>query len=164
MDRIAMPSAVNQMTYNARPPTTPTGGEQGGRFRPGQSGNPRGRARGSRNKTTLAIEALLEGQAEALTQKAIERALQGDMVAIRLCLDRIAPPRRDRLVEFDLPPIATAADALACSRAVLAAVAVGKLTPFEGAQVSALITAHVKLVEIVTLEERVAFLEQARAS
>ena len=59
------------------------------RFEPGQSGNPSGRPRGSRNATTLALEALLDGQAEALTQKAIDLALTGDMAALRLCLDRI---------------------------------------------------------------------------
>jgi hypothetical protein len=53
-------------------------------FRPGQSGNPDGRPKGSRNKATLAMEALLDGEAEAITRKAIEKALEGDMTAIRL--------------------------------------------------------------------------------
>ena len=50
-----------------------------------------GRPKGSRNKATIAIESLLEGQAEALTQTAISKALDGDSIALRLCLDRIAP-------------------------------------------------------------------------
>lgn len=54
------------------------------RFRPGQSGNPSGRPKGSRNATTLALEGLLDGQANALTQKAIDLALTGDMAALRL--------------------------------------------------------------------------------
>ena len=65
------------------------------RGRPGQSGNPEGRPKGSRNVTTLALETLLDGQAAALTQKAIDLALSGDMAALRLCLDRILPPRKD---------------------------------------------------------------------
>jgi hypothetical protein len=60
-------------------------------FVKGQVPNPNGRPVGSRHKTTLAIEALLEGEAEGLTRKAIEMALSGDMIALRLCLDRIAP-------------------------------------------------------------------------
>ena len=60
--------------------------KQGTRFRKGQSGNPSGRPRGARNKTTLAVEALLDGEAEVLTRKAIERAKDGDSVALRLCL------------------------------------------------------------------------------
>src|SRR5215831_3861814 len=82
-----------------------TARKQAGGFQKGQSGNPRGRPAGSRNNATLACEALLEGQAEALTQKAVEMALSGDTVALKLCLERIYPPRKDRPVTFALPPI-----------------------------------------------------------
>ena len=61
--------------------------KQAGGFQKGQSGNPRGRPAGSRNNATLACEALLEGQAEALTQKAVDMALAGDTVALKLCLE-----------------------------------------------------------------------------
>ena len=54
---------------------------QDSRWKKGQSGNPNGRAAGSRNRATLAIEALLEGEGEALTRKAIELAKDGDMQA-----------------------------------------------------------------------------------
>ena len=97
--------------------------QRAGAFKPGESGNPAGRPRGSRNKTTLAIEALLDGEAEALTRKAIERALAGDPQALRLCLDRIAPPRRDRPTPFALPALAEAADARDAFAAVVRAVA-----------------------------------------
>jgi Family of unknown function (DUF5681) len=59
------------------------------RFQPGRSGNPSGRPRGARHRATLAAEALLDGEAAALTRKAIERALEGDATAMRLCLERI---------------------------------------------------------------------------
>src|SRR3954452_18590076 len=65
------------------------------RGRPFQAGNP-GKPKGARHRTTLAIDALLDGDAENLTRKAVEMALGGDTVALRLCLDRLAPPRRDR--------------------------------------------------------------------
>ena len=67
-------------------------GKQGSRFQKGRSGNPNGRPKGSRNAATLAIEVLLDGQAQALTQKAIELALAGDPVALRLCLERMTTP------------------------------------------------------------------------
>ena len=67
-------------------------------WKPGESGNPAGRPKGARNKTTLALEKMLDGEAEAITRKVIERAKEGDMVAIRLCLDRLLPMRRDRHV------------------------------------------------------------------
>ena len=113
--------------------------QRAGAFKPGESGNPAGRPRGSRNKTTLAIEALLDGEAEALTRKAIERALQGDPQALRLCLDRIAPPRRDRPTPFALPALAEAADARDAFAAVVRAVAEGELTPSEAVTLAGLI-------------------------
>src|SRR5215831_10714490 len=95
-----------------------TARKQSGGFQKGQSGNPRGRPAGSRNSATLACEALLEGQAEALTQKAVEMALAGDTVALRLCIERICPIRKDRPVTFPLPPINTARDAADVAAAV----------------------------------------------
>ena len=56
---------------------------------------------------------LLDGEAEALTRKAVELALAGDPAALRLCLDRTVAPRRERSVELALPPIHSADDILA---------------------------------------------------
>ena len=106
--------------------------KQGGRFQKGNSGNPGGRPPGSRNKTTLAVDALLDGEAETLTRKAIEKAMDGDMTALRLCLDRIAPVRKDRPVTFLFPPITGASDAAKASESLSAAVSAGEVTPFEG--------------------------------
>ena len=69
-----------------------------GKFSVGNSGG----SRGSRKKATLAIESLLEGQAEALTQTAVKQALEGDSVALRLCIERIAPAPKDQPVSFAL--------------------------------------------------------------
>jgi Family of unknown function (DUF5681) len=133
--------------------------KQGARFRKGQSGNPSGRPRGARNKTTLAVEALLDGEAEALTRKAIERAKEGDSVALRLCLERILPPRKDRPVSFALPKIESAADAGKASTAILTAVATGDVTPLEAEAVLRLLEGHAKVLEVRDLEERIATLE-----
>ena len=48
------------------------------------------------------VEELLDGEAEALTRKAIDKALEGDMAALRMCLDRLLPPRRNRYEASDL--------------------------------------------------------------
>src|SRR6516164_7490558 len=79
-------------------------------FVKGRSGNPTGRRYGSRNKNALAAAVLLEGESEALTRKAVELALAGDPTALRLCIERIVPPCRERPVKFTLPPIENAAD------------------------------------------------------
>ena len=79
----------------------------------GQSGNPAGRPRGSRNKTTMLMQNLLEGEAEAIARKAIEMAKDGDMAAIRVCMDRLAPARRGAAISCELPPVETSGGAVA---------------------------------------------------
>jgi hypothetical protein len=130
------------------------------RFQPGQSGNPAGRPKGSRNATTVALENLLDGQATALTPKAVDLALDGDMAALRLCMDRILPPRKDRPVTFDLPPIKSASDAAAVTSAILAAVAAGELIPSDAAEIGKLIDSYVKAFETAELAERLERLER----
>lgn len=124
-----------------------------GTFAPG---NPfGGKPKGARHRVTRAIEALLEGQHAELTAKAVQMALAGDTVALRLCLDRLAPPRKDTPISIELPPVRTAKDAEA-SAAVLETVAAGEITPDEAARVLALLTAHKSLIETCELETRLA--------
>ena len=126
-----------------------------GTFGAGNSGKPRG----TRHKVTQAVLALLEGEGEALTRKAIEMALGGDGAALRLCLERLAPPRKDAPVQFTLPHMATARDAAQAAGAVLTAVAEGDLTPKEAVQIMSLIDAFRRLLEVSELEARIAALE-----
>ena len=135
--------------------STPTPPPRGRPFAPG---NP-GRKPGSRNRTSLAVDALLEGEAEALTRKAVEIALEGDTTALRLCLDRIAPPRKDRPVPFTLPPLTSAKDAVSASAAILAAVASGDLTPMEAGELSKLVANYVEALKTCDIEERLALVE-----
>ena len=135
---------------------------QGTKFVPGQSGNPAGKPKGARNKTTLAIEALLEGEADAITRKAIEMAKAGDGPALRMCLDRLAPPRKESPVCFDLPPIKSVADTVEASSTLLSAVAGGNVTPDEAARIMSLLTSHKVLVETGEFERRLEVLEAAR--
>src|SRR4029077_3818719 len=74
---------------------------------------------------------LLEGGAEALTRLAVELAFAGDPMAMRLCIERILPPCRERSVKFALPPIESAADIAPAMKAVTAALAEGVITPGE---------------------------------
>jgi hypothetical protein len=126
-----------------------------GRFGAGNAGKPRG----TRHKATQAVLALLEGEGEALTRKAIEMAMAGDGVALRLCLDRIAPPRKDGPVTFSLPRMTNVQDAAQAARAVLEAVSVGELTPIEAVQIMGLVDSYRRTLEITELEARLAALE-----
>ena len=153
MNAIGTPSASAENTEQKR---------RGRPFKPGESGNPHGRPKGCRNKTTMAVEALLDAEGAALTRKAIEKALEGDMAALRLCLERVLPPRRDRPVTFELPKIGTAADALEASSAILAACADGNLSPGQAAEIMDLIATHVRTLEVTEIETRLSALEKAR--
>jgi hypothetical protein len=139
--------------------TRNSGRNTDGTFAPGNPGKPRG----ARHRATQAALALLDGQAEALTRKAVELALGGDGAALRLCLERIAPPRRDAPVAFPLPAMTCARDAAHAAAAVLGAVSEGDLTPTEGAQIMALVEAWRRTFETTEIEARMAVLEGANA-
>ncbi len=128
--------------------------KQRGGFKPGQSGNPAGKPKGARNRATLAIEALLDGEAEALTRKAIERALQGDSLALKLCLERLLPPRRDRAAPFDLPSLKEAADCRDAFAAIVAATAEGELTPSEGTTMAKLVAGFAAVDDATDADRR----------
>jgi hypothetical protein len=132
------------------------------RFTPGQSGNPGGRPKGALNKATLASQALLDGEAEALTRKVVELAKGGHPMALRLCLDRLLPPRKDRPVNFTLPQLTGAQDLVPTLGAILAAVARGDITPGEGQSLTAMLDAYRKGLETTDLEARITALEKER--
>ena len=124
------------------------------------AGNP-GKPRGSRNNATLAIESLLQGRAEALTQIALAKALEGDSVALRLCMDRIAPPPKDAAVTFSMPTMSNALDAAEAAGSVLRAVSEGELTPIEATRVMGLIDSYRRTLELTEIEERLRILESS---
>jgi hypothetical protein len=129
------------------------------RGRPFGPGNP-GKPRGARHRTTLAVEALLDGEAKKLTRKAIDLALAGDTTALRLCMERIAPLRRGRPVVFELPSGNTAADVVTTLGAVVTLLAAGHLTPDEAAAVSAVIEGQRRAIETAELETRLRAVEE----
>jgi len=133
--------------------------ERDTRYKPGQSGNPTGRPKGARNKATVAAETLLEGEAETITRKCIDLALEGDLVALRLCLSRIVPAKRERNIQLDLPPLEGSQDVLKGIATVLEAVGDGALTPSEGASITRLLEAYRGAFETVELENRLQDLE-----
>ena len=126
-----------------------------GQFATGNAGRPKG----SRSKVTFAIESLLQGQAEALTQTAVTKALDGDIVALRLCLERIAPAPKDQPVSFSLPKMHNAMDASEAAGSVLTAVSEGELTPIEATRVMGLIDSYRRTLELTEIEQRLQALE-----
>ena len=141
------------------PPAANTEKQRGRPFEPGQSGNPNGRPKGSRNRVTKAVEALY-GRSEALVDRAAGMALAGDGPMLRALVSWLMPKTRDRTVEFDLPPIESAADAVEAERAVLTACSRGELTPSEATEVMALISSLARTIEGAEIETRLAALEK----
>lgn len=131
-----------------------------GRFAPGHTGNPKGRAPGSRNKATQAALALMEGQLEQITQTLVDAALGGDLTAIRLILERLVPPCKEKaLPPISLPPVPDAQSLPKLTAAVLEAVSRGDLTPGEANALASLVGSHGKAIELAELEDRLAALE-----
>ena len=126
-----------------------------GQFSAGNSGRPKG----LRNKATLAIESLLQGQAEALTQTAVTKALEGDSVALRLYMERIASAPKDQPISFSLPKMNSALDASEAAGSVLTAVSDGALTPIEATRVMGLINSDRRTLELTEIEQRLQALE-----
>jgi hypothetical protein len=131
-------------------------------FKPGQSGNPRGRPKGARNKLTILAEKLLADEAEEVARSVLDAAKGGDMTAARLVLERIVPVRKGRPITLEMPPIQTAQDAAKAFSSVIAAVAAGELTPDEGQTIAGLFEVQRRTLETVEMEQRIAALERAR--
>ena len=129
--------------------------DQKGRFAHGNPGKPKG----ARHHTTRAVEALMEGDAEAITGAVIRAAKGGDLAAARLVLDRIAPPRREPTVAVDLPEMNGAADLPEAVNAILAAVSSGELSPSEASRLSGVLADTARALEVHEIETRVADLE-----
>jgi hypothetical protein len=156
MDELKLPKSIDETELPKR--------RKLGRGRPfakGQSGNPDGRPAGARCRKTLAAALLLDGEAEALTRKAVELALAGDPTALRLCLERILPPCRERAVRFALPSIESAADIAPAMKAVAAALAGGVITPGEGEAVARIVDTFVRALETSDFERRLKAIEDA---
>ena len=130
-----------------------------GKWAKGTSGNSKGRPRGSRNKTTLAAQALLDGEDERLTRKAIQLALGGDTTALRLCLERLLPPRRDRPISHELPSLATTEDAVRAFASLARSVGLGEITPGEAGAVSKLVDSFVNALAVNEFEQRLKAVE-----
>jgi hypothetical protein len=134
-----------------------------GRFPKGQSGNPAGRAPGSRNAATELAEALLDGEAESLVRKCVELALAGDKTALKLCIERLVP-RRARAARLDMPEIANAADIAPAINAIVRAAATGAITPDDGAELARIVESCVRALEVADFERRLKELEDERAA
>jgi hypothetical protein len=128
-------------------------------FKPGQSGNVKGKPAGTRSKSTQLLLAMMEGGAEQITQAVIDAARGGDLVAAKIVLDRLIPPAKERPIQVDLPNTATVEGVAAAQNAILQAVADGSLLPNEGQTLSALVESKRRAIETQEMSDRISILE-----
>lgn len=124
-------------------------------FKPGQSGNRKGRAVGSKHKSTLLAQQLLDGEAETITRKAIELAKAGDVTCIRLCLERLLSVKKDHPVRVKLPAVTEARELPHLVSTILQLVAGGTITPTEGRELCAIVESGRKVLEIADLQHQI---------
>ena len=129
-------------------------------FQPGQSGNPAGKPLGTRHKATQALQTMLEGEAEALTRKAVEMALEGDTTALKLCLDRIVPTYKPsaRPVSIAIPSPDNLTDT---ARAFVTAAAQGEIPPDIAAQLVSAVVSVARVEEMESVKIRLEAIERA---
>ncbi len=132
------------------------------RFKPGQSGNPNGRPKGSRHRVTLFAEQLVDGAAEEVVNKVIEHAMHGDPNALKLLMERILPVRKERPTPIQLPSVQTAKDLPAVMASIAQAVADGDLTLAEAAEASRLFESYARAVEVTEIITRIDALEREK--
>ena len=127
------------------------------KFEAGRSGNPKGRPKGVADRRS-SLRELLSPHAGALIEKAVALALEGDVGALRICLDRIVPVLKARNSPISIGTLPENLDEQ--GRSVIEAITNGRLTPDEGAAVMSALHVQARIVEISGLERRLAALEK----
>jgi Family of unknown function (DUF5681) len=133
-------------------------------FKPGQSGNPAGRAAGSRNQKTLAAEAALFEHAQELVNDLVTRAKRGEPTAMRIAMDRILPVGRGRPLPIDLPPVRSTEDAQAAAGVIMDALKEGALSAREAVDLINVVGALTRLNGAIEYIKKVARTEVAKSA
>lgn len=140
-----------------------TGKIQGkGQFQKGKSGNPQGKPKGARHKSTLLAEQLFSNEIQEICKTVIEEAKSGDMQAAKIILDRLFPPRKDRYIDIELPKIETYKDMNRAMSCIVNAVGSGQISPSEGEALARIIDIQAKAIELTEFESRLSALEEAK--
>jgi len=128
-------------------------------FQKGQSGNPAGRPKGIRDRR-VALRSMLEPHSNALVEKSVELALNGDTQALKLCLERLIPPIRSA----EMPVQAEiAGETLADqARSVVNLAGSGEHTLREVTGLMQAVATMARVIDVDELERRIAALEDQR--
>jgi hypothetical protein len=126
-------------------------------FKKGESGNPDGRPKGSKDKRTD-LRVLLQPHAEDLVNKVVEKALEGDTTALRLCLDRLIPPYRAGNISVVLDDLEGTLTEK--GEKIIGAMGGGEITPSDASSMLSALAAQSRVVEVDDIAKRVSELEK----
>lgn len=129
-------------------------------WKPGQSGNPKGKPKGTRNRATMIALAAMEGELDAIVKHIIKAAKMGDMVAARLVVDKLIPAAKDRPVRINLPQITDVTTCNAAQAQITAFVASGDLLPSEGEALAGLVDHQRRALETTEFAKRLEAIEE----
>ena len=93
-----------------------------------------GRPEGSRNRATILLQKLMADDAEAIVRKVISLAKGGDGLALKLCMERLIPPAKDRHIQLDFPRVHSAQDVIEASACLVQSVSRGNVSPVKRTQ------------------------------
>lgn len=133
-----------------------------GRFLKGQSGNPAGKPRGARNRSSIVAERLFADEIQEICGSVIAQAKAGNMQAAKIILDRVLPPIKDKPIQIDLPKMATSSDLLTAMECITFAVGSGQISPLEGESIARIVDTHIKALELNEIEKRLSCLEKQK--
>ena len=131
-----------------------------GRWKKGQSGNPKGRPPGIVDKRA-SLRKAFESEGKAVAERCIAAALDGDVQAMRIVLERLAPPLKARVdpVEFDLNPEGGYSEQ---ARQIMQAVSEGQLSPDVGKMLIDGIASVARVDELDEIRQRLEALEASQ--
>ncbi len=119
------------------------------KFKPGESGNPAGRPKGSRNTQTQLLK-LLEPHAENLINKMVEEVLEGEPNALRLCIERLLPKAKHKAIENCIP-VSEKGNYSLSIEFILQEILLGNISPDEGKKVIQFLEEHESRRELSSL-------------
>ena len=133
-----------------------------GKFHKGQSGNPAGKPRGAKNRSSLVAERLFADEIQEICGSVIAQAKAGNMQAAKIILDRVLPPIKDKPIQIDLPNMTSSSDLLKAMECITFALGSGQISPLEGESIVRIVDVHIKALELNEIEKRLSCLEKQK--
>jgi hypothetical protein len=128
-------------------------------FKPGNTFG-KGRPVGSKSNAQVTLERIGQEQAEAVLNKMLENALNGDVQAQKYLLDRFLPSRKGTRIKLDLPEIKTVSDIDKASQYIIQQMGNGTISPEETQQIHTLLTQRKDFILATEIDERLCTLEK----